>query len=647
MIPKEIIDEIFSTAQIEEVIGEFVQLKRAGSNLKGLSPFVDEKTPSFIVSPAKQIFKDFSSGKGGNVVSFLMEHDAMSYPEALRWLANKYNIEIPEKEETPEELAQRTEREALFIINDFAQTHFEENLWENNDGRAIGLSYFRERGFSDDTIKEFHLGYCLESNKFSEVAVKEGYSAELLLKLGLIKENDKGHFDFYRGRVMFPIHNLTGRVVGFGGRTLKQGKKVAKYFNSPESEIYNKSRVLYGLYQSRSEIVKNDMCNLVEGYTDVISLHQAGIKNVVSSSGTALTVDQIKLISRYTKNVTILYDGDAAGIKASFRGIDMILEHGLNVRVVLFPEGDDPDSFAKQHTKEEITDYLKDHSQDFITYKAEVLLEEAQGDPVQKAKLIKDILQSIALIPDQITRSVMVKTCAERFEMDERSLLHEMDKLRKKESDNKRKQVVDTSMPEPVTPVQIQKRDEKVTFIDQEKDLIRIMLNYGHNEIEVAWEDEDGGKQEETIKVVPYIIEQIEMDGLRLREPILSDMYQEFVQWNDKDDIPGPEHFYTHRDPQVSSVAVDLCSSPYNLSENWWEMHNIDTREEKDKLIDSVQSAVHSFKMKALDKMIIDSQEQLKETKDDQKLMELMHEQAGLIKVRQTLANRLGRTILK
>jgi len=431
-IPPHIIDEIMQTSRIEEVIGEFVHLKRAGSSLKGLSPFTDEKTPSFVVSPAKQIFKCFSTGKGGSVVTFLMEKEHYSYPEALKWLANKYNITLPEEEEqTAEQLAVITERESLQIINEFAKNHFHERMLTTEEGKAIGLSYFVERGFRQDIIEKFQLGYCLEKgNDFTEAALNKGYKLEYLEKIGLVKSKDGRNFDFFRGRVMFPIHSVTGRVLGFGGRTLLSDKKIAKYFNSPESIIYNKSDILYGLFFAKGDIIKYDNCFLVEGYTDVISMHQAGITNVVSSSGTSLTHGQIKLIRRYTPNVTILYDGDAAGIKASFRGIDLLLEEGLNVRVVLFPDGDDPDSYSKKVSSTELEEYIQSNTKDFVTFKAEILLQ-GTTDPIQRSKLIHDIVHSISLIPDQISRTVYTKEIAKRFDIDQTIVEQELIKLRR------------------------------------------------------------------------------------------------------------------------------------------------------------------------------------------------------------------------
>ena len=389
-IPQHIIDEIYQTARIEEVISSFVQLKRTGSNLKGLSPFTDEKTPSFVVSPAKQIFKCFSSNKGGTVVSFLMEKEHFSYPEALRWLADKYNIEIPqEKELTAEEMAVLNERESLFIINEFANKFFIKNLQNTNEGKSIGLSYFKERGYDSDIIEKFQLGYCLNSGKdFTTAALEKNYKIEYLEKVGLVKTKENRSFDFFKGRVIFPIHSASGRTLGFGARTLLNNSKTAKYFNSPESSIYNKSNVLYGLYFSKSKIIKENNCYICEGYTDVISLYQAGVENVVSSSGTSLTTGQIKLIQRYSNNITILYDGDSAGIKASFRGIDLILEQGLNVKVVLFPDGEDPDSYSKKCSKTEFKNYLTNNAQDFISFKAGILIDETNQDPIKKAELM-------------------------------------------------------------------------------------------------------------------------------------------------------------------------------------------------------------------------------------------------------------------
>ena len=489
-ISPQIIDEIMNTSRIEEVIGEFVQLKRAGSNLKGLSPFTDEKTASFVVSPAKQIFKCFSTGKGGTVVSFLMEKEHFSYPEALRWLADKYGIEIPQDAApTADELAQATERDSLFIINEFAKNYFADNLMNSEEGKAIGLSYFEERGFRPDIIEKFQLGYCLnKGDDFTKAALAKGYKLEYLEKVGLSKTKEERSFDFFRGRVLFPIQSVSGRVLGFGGRTLLNDKKIAKYYNSPDSIVYNKSEILYGLFFAKGDITKYDECLLCEGYTDVISMHQSGIQHVVSSSGTSLTKEQIKLIGRYTKNITILFDGDAAGIKASFRGIDLILEEGMNVKVVLFPEGEDPDSFAKNNSAAQTHDFIKENKQDFISFKASVLLKEGKNDPLQKANLIKEIVHSVSLIPDHITRSVYAKELSTHFDMEEQIVNTELARLRKNtlakqhnEPEYRNVPVVNEESTPQHTPV---KKDES-SKLNHEFELIRLMLQFGTREIEM------------------------------------------------------------------------------------------------------------------------------------------------------------------
>ncbi|MEP0675550.1 MAG: DNA primase, partial [Nonlabens ulvanivorans] len=412
MISRTTVDNVFETARVEEVIGDFVQLKKSGSNFKGLSPFSDERSPSFMVSPVKQIWKDFSSGKGGNAVTFLMEHEHFTFPEAIKWLANKYGIEIIETQQTDEEKQTQDQKESMFLVSKFAAEWMESQL-KTEMGKAIGYSYFKERGFTDETIKYFQLGYSPDQwSAFTDAAIKAGYQLEFLDKTGLTIVKEEKQFDRFKGRVMFPIRSLSGRVLGFGGRILTNDKKAAKYLNSPQSDIYDKSKVLYGIYEAKQSIAKEDLCYLVEGYTDVIQLHQAGVKNVVSSSGTALTKEQIRLIQRLTKNITVLYDGDAAGMRAAIRGIDLILEAGMNVRICTFPEGEDPDSFAKAHTQTEIEDFLKANSVDFISFKSNLLKNEAAGDPIKKAEMIRDIVQSIAKVPDDISREIYVRESA-------------------------------------------------------------------------------------------------------------------------------------------------------------------------------------------------------------------------------------------
>jgi len=420
LITKSTIDQIFEAARVEEVIGEFVQLKRSGSNLKGLSPFTDEKSPSFMVSPVKQIWKDFSSGKGGNAVSFLMEQEHYTYPEALRWLAKKYNIEIEETQQAEEEKQALDERESMYIVSNFAKDYFHQNLLDTAEGKAIGLTYFKERGFREETIKKFQLGFAPNQwDVFSNHALSKGYELKFLEKTGLTIVKENRNIDRFKGRVMFPIHSMSGRVLGFGGRILDSTEKAAKYLNSPASDIYDKSKVLYGIYFAKQAIAKENNCYLVEGYTDVITLHQAGIENVVASSGTALTPDQIRLIKRLTPNITVLYDGDAAGIRASFRGIDLILEQDLNVKVLTFPDGDDPDSYARKVSSEALKDYLSQNATDFIKFKISILMEEAQNDPVKKADLVRDIIKSIAVIPNSIQREIYVQETSKLMEISE------------------------------------------------------------------------------------------------------------------------------------------------------------------------------------------------------------------------------------
>src|SRR5690554_3235135 len=492
MISRQTIDRIFSAARVEDVIGDFVSLKRAGSNLKGFSPFTDEKTPSFMVSPAKQIWKDFSTGKGGNVVTFLMEHEQFTYPEALRWLAKKYNIEIEEdREQTDEQKEELKQRESLFIVSEFAKKYFEEQLFETEEGQNVGLSYFKERGFTKQTIEKFELGYSpAKRNAFTEAAEKKGFGKNILEASGLsiYKDSDFG-IDRFRERVIFPIHSFSGRVLGFGGRILRSDIKAAKYLNSPESDIYQKSKILYGIYQSKQAILKENECLLVEGYTDVISLHQAGIENVVASSGTALTPDQIRLIKRLTPNVIILYDGDAAGIRASFRGIDLILEQELNVKVLLFPNGEDPDSFAQKHSSEEIRTYIEENATDFIRFKAGILLEEAKDSPVKKAELIRDIIHSISLIPNIIQRELYIQETSKIMDVREEVLFKELGQniQRKQKEDREKKKREKSSAPMQVVKEEVLTVNSRQVI---EEELIRLLLQYG--DLVVELKDEQG-----------------------------------------------------------------------------------------------------------------------------------------------------------
>lgn len=659
-IPDHIIDNIISTARIEEVIGEFVSLKRAGSSLKGLSPFTDEKTPSFVVSPAKQIFKCFSTGKGGSVVTFLMEKEHYSYPEALRWLADKYKIQLPEEEEqTAEQLAAYSERESLQIINEFAKTHFQDTLHKTEEGKAIGLSYFIERGFRMDIIEKFNLGYCLNTgNDFTESALKKGYKLEYLEKVGLVKSKDERHFDFFRGRVLFPIHSVTGRVLGFGGRTLLNDKKIAKYFNSPESIIYNKSEILYGLYFAKGDIIKYDNCFLVEGYTDVISMHQAGVLNVVSSSGTSLTKEQIKLVRRYTQNITILYDGDAAGIKASFRGIDLILEEGMNVRVVLFPDGDDPDSYSKKVSTKELDEYIKANTRDFVSFKADLLLGDGNADPSVRVKLIHEIIHSISLIPDQISRSIYAKEIAARFDIDDSVISIELAKLRKKTlgkqaeeslSDGQASEFEQFEISKPVAKEQAQTAGKKLSSENEEYDLIRMLVKYGTYVIELEQENEKGEIEITETSVSELIHYELHRDELFFKNGIYNRLYEFINEGLQQKILYKPSFFLKHEDSEIVKLVSDIESDQYELSHNWLKQYNIETKTEIEKLKLGVMNAIYSFKAKRIREQIEELRSALAEaieTGNEEWMMDLLSQQVILEKIKMALANQLGRIIL-
>ena len=650
-IPPHIVDEIMQTALVEEVIGDFVQLKRAGSNLKGLSPFTDEKTPSFVVSPAKQIFKCFSTGIGGTVVTFLMEKEHFTYPEALRWLADKYGINIPApREQTKEELEQISEKESLFVINDFANKHFQKNIQSNKEGKAIGLSYFLERGFTQDTIDQFQLGYCLDiSDDFTKAALKKGYKLEYLTKVGLTKQKEDYTFDFYRGRVLFPIHSISGRVLGFGGRTLKNDKKVAKYYNSPESPIYNKSEILYGLYFSKGAIIKYDECLLCEGYTDVISMFQSGVENVVSSSGTSLTREQIRLVKRYTKNLTILYDGDAAGIKASFRGIDLILEEGLNVQVVLFPDGEDPDSFAKNHSLTEIQEMISSKKQDFISFKASVLMDGSENDPIQRSKLIREVVQSVALIPDQITRSVYVQEIAKKFEINENTISNELIKLLRarltKEQTGSRAFQSPARQPQQEQNAQGETVPKKrPPAFEYELDLIRLMLLFGTREIVIA----DESEEKQATSVIELIYDELIQDDLKFENPLCKMIFEEFERNLKNQILLSTSYFKNLENQKIVSFVSHLQSSDIELSYNWVDKYKIVTKSEGDDIYKSVMNSIYNFKYHKVDEVILNIKSRIKSSSGkDEDMLDLLAEQMSYEKIKKSLSDKLGRIIIK
>lgn len=522
--------------RVEEVIGDFVQLKRAGSNYKGLSPFSNERTPSFMVSPVKQIWKDFSSGKGGNAIAFLMEHEHFTYPEAIRYLAKKYHIDIEETEQSNEEKAQADERESLYIVSEYAQQYFQDTLFNTEAGKAIGMTYFKERGFTEETIQKFRLGFSPDEwTAFTDNALAKGYQLEFLEKTGLTIVNGDRKFDRFKGRVMFPIHSMSGRVLGFGGRILTNDKKQAKYLNSPESEIYHKSKVLYGIFFAKQAIAKADNCYLVEGYTDVIQMHQKGIENVVASSGTALTQDQIRLIHRLTPNITVLYDGDAAGLRASIRGVDLILEQGMNVKVCTFPDGDDPDSFARKTAYEDLVLYLENNAADFIRFKASLLMQEAQNDPIKKAETIRDMVESISKIPDLIKREVYVRECATIMDISEQVLFSTLAQILKKDfyEGQKVERKQKAAMQVVQTPEEAQKRTVNRLEI-LEYDLIKNLLLYGNRECiftdTILVEEEDGTLKEQqiqqTLKVYEKIFLELQEDEIELANPDFKQIYE-------------------------------------------------------------------------------------------------------------------------
>ncbi|MCX6249316.1 MAG: DNA primase [Bacteroidetes bacterium] len=627
MIPHDTISNILSTAKIEEVVGDFVSLKRRGVNYIGLCPFHNEKTPSFTVSPSKGIYKCFGCGKAGNAVNFLMEHEHFTYPEALRELAKRYNIEIEEEKQTPEKIQEQNEKESLFLLNQYAQKYFEQVLHETEEGKAVGLSYFRERLFNDNTIRKFQLGYSPENwDSFTENATANGYKPEYLVKTGLSLQKETRLMDRFHGRVIFPIHSASGRIIGFGGRVLKSDKHLAKYINSPESEIYNKSKSLYGLFFAKNALIAKDTCLLVEGYTDVISLHQAGIENVVASSGTSLTQEQIKLIQRYTANITILYDGDPAGIKASMRGIDMILEHGMNVRIVLFPEGEDPDSFVRKNRVAEVETFIAKNAVNFILFKTRLLLEETAGDPIKKAALIKEIVNTISLIPDGISRSLYIKECAGVLGVQEQTLLNEINKIFRKKFTKKDPESLETEgagvdFSEPPAPSQMELEVDSSEA--QERAIIRLLLLYANEILIFKEEDENKEMKEIPVKVGDFIIHDIQSDELSFDDPVCQQIFNEMAASLEQEKIADKDHFFHHTDINISTLAIDLCVPSYELSTNW-KKNRIYVDLEHQSSVDSINSAVLTFKVRKIDRMILDISNKLKEAGSDEEAMQLL-----------------------
>ena len=645
MIDQVTIDHIFETADIVEVISEFVSLKKRGVNWIGLCPFHNEKTPSFTVSQAKGIFKCFGCGKGGNAVNFIMEHESLSYPEALKWLARKYHIEINEKEETPEEKLKKDERESMMIVSSYAQKYFSDFLWKENEGRTVGLSYFmQQRGLREDIIKKFNLGYCPEGkNKFTQAAQKQGYRMDYLEKTGLTIKRDDWVRDRFAGRVMFPIQGLAGRIIGFGGRILTKNDKTAKYLNSPESEIYHKSQALYGIYHAKRAITQKDKCFLVEGYLDVLSMYQSGIENVVASSGTSLTIDQIRLIKRFTNNITILYDGDSAGIKASIRGIDMVLEEGLNVKVLLLPEGEDPDSFAQSQSSGELEKYIEENETDFIRFKTKLLLKASENDPIEKSRLITNIVRSIAVVPDNITRSVYIQECSRLMDVSEEILFNEVRKLKSRNSENIRiKNTRSSALAKQKEKPEQKKKQENNNCNILEQEILRILLKYFHC---VVFEEEDEENPDIKTKVTVghYIIGELDHDNLLSDNEIVNNIIDVFRENLDNTDFNSNSFFINHSDPQISKYASNIIAEKYTESKRWKKFGTVESEDEiLDKLVPKI---VLEYKLRKT-RIFLSSIEQkisaAAKGKDLEQIKDLQHKYIQLKEVEKSIAMNLG-----
>lgn len=648
MIPKDTIMSILDAVRIEEVVSDFVSLKRRGANLLGVCPFHKEKTPSFIVSPAKGIFKCFGCGKAGDSVRFIMEHEHYSYPEALRYLANKYGIIIEEKEQSPEELMAQNEREKMFNINTFAQQYFSDIMKNNDEGLAVGMSYFRERGFRDAIIDKFQLGYCLnQRDAFIQYALKNGYSKDLLLKIGLASGNEERLYDKYQGRVIFPIHNLTGKVIGFGARILSGDKTKAKYLNSPESEIYNKSQTLYGIFFAKNEISRLDNCILVEGYADVLSMHQAGIENTVASSGTSLTSEQIRLISRYTKNITILYDGDNAGIHAALRGTDMILEEGMNVRIVLLPPDEDPDSFVQHHPIEEVRAYIENNAKDFISFKTQLLLKNAANNPIKRAEVVKDIISSISVIPDAIYRATYIKECSRLMDMPEQSLMNELNKqIRAKIRKNNPIQEQQNIVVEEVKtePQNLNANTIPVGFY-QEQELVKLLLMYGDTEIDIDGLDENNEPVIYKVSVASLIVDDLKNDDLLFKDETHRMIFDIFDRALDEGLLPKEQYFVSHENSKISELSATLLSSPYKLDD--WNRKEIRVKTEEDVLSKLVVTSVLRFKDMVLDEKRNELTRQIMETQNVEDQFALLVKKKKLDDLRIKINQELGIVIAK
>ncbi|MEX2234444.1 MAG: DNA primase [Cyclobacteriaceae bacterium] len=633
MITRETIDEIKSRVDIIDVVSDFITLKRSGQNYKALSPFTNEKTPSFYVVPAKGIFKDFSSGKGGDAITFVMEHEGMAYLEAIRYLGKKYGVEIKEEATaTDQELAHQSDRDGLYIVMNFAKGYYRDLLFGNDEGKSIGLSYFRERGFNDRTIEKFELGYSLNQwDHLTKTAIAKGYSEDMLEKSGLlIKKEDGKKYDRFRGRVIFPVHNLSGKVIAFGARILTKEKDQPKYINSPETDIYHKSHVLYGMFQAKNAIRRDDFCYLVEGYTDVISLHQADIENVVASSGTALTQDQIKLMRRFTENVTVLYDGDAAGIKAAVRGIDLVLKGGLNVRIVLLPDGEDPDSFSKKMGSTELKKYLKDHTQDFISFKIGLYSSEAANDPIKKAEAIREIVTSISLIPDAIKRSVYLQETSNLLKIQESVLFTELNKIlindrQKKVEDRKR-----DDAKEPAPDVEFAPKSSTVNPEElQEREMVRLLLNYADSELE------------EDVDLLSYFIS--EFEDIEFHNESYAYVYTTFLNFRNEGKLVDSQYFLSDTPENIKTIVAELTLRKYYASPHWGPKYQIYFSDEKEIVPEHAHQNVLLKKYRYIQRLIEENIERLKDgEKSEKEIDELLERQMKLQNADVEIAKELG-----
>jgi len=623
------VDEIKNRMDILDVIGDFVTLKRTGQHYKGRSPFTDEKTPSFIVFPKNQNFKDFSSGKQGDAISFIMEYDGLSYIEALKYLAKKYGIEIEEEEQSPEAIQKQNERESLFIVLNYAKNYFKKNLHESEEGKSIGLTYYKERGFTDEIIQKFELGYSLDQwNAMETDALSKGYSPDLLEKAGLVIKKEERQYDRFRGRVIFPIHSETGKAIAFGARILKNVKNQPKYLNSPETEIYHKSNVLYGLFQSSRSIRQTDNCYLVEGYTDVISLHQHGVENVVSSSGTSLTENQIKLIHRHTENITVLFDGDAAGIRASLRGIDMILQQGMNVKAIVFPDGEDPDSYSRSLGAMGFQQFLKENAQDFIHFKTKLLLDGHENDPVKKAETISHIISSLSTIPDQVKRAIYIKETSNLLGLEEQILYAELNKILINQRKEKQREAYREQPAQLIEEIEEQQQKEEFDSVAfQEKEAIRILINYGFNQIENDY------------NLVEHYME--ELDPVEFTRPIYNEILNIFKGELQKGNVVDADYFTNHQDQNIRNEVLDIISERHEVSENW-ERYRIFVPKEKDMLTDSVYNNILRIKFHKIKKLIDLNKEELKSEKDSDRQTELQKIHVELLKARAAFSDPLG-----